>query len=399
MRRARITLRASAAFAIALAFVAGCTAIIGTPDLFFVDAAAGEDGGNEGGSAISPDGQADSAITCANTQTDPSNCGRCGRSCLGGACDGGVCSPVRINGDAGVEPWAIAVDDGFVYYTAIGGPTGVLYKVPKDGAAAATTLATTVSPLIYDLKLDATHAYFSSGSYGNGGAVERVPLAGGSKQQVARNPDAGNAPRGVTLSAQNVYWVNTFTPGEVKTSSKTAIAPTTIASNETDSTLALVDSNVLWWTRKTAGILRRCTLPACSDRYDLTTGLTEPDAMGENALRVFYNSGNTVMQIAKNALLGPGAVVASNQSLPVAFAADDRELYWIDLGDYQQSWADGTIRRCPVVNGAAVCTSTPKAEGEIIASPGAFLARGIAIDATAVYWTEQQAHAVYRLAR
>jgi hypothetical protein len=385
--------------AIALAVLAGCTALIGTPDLFYVDGASEDGGPYDGGGGFGVDGQADGPVTCTDTQSDPSNCGRCGRSCLGGACTAGVCSPVKINGDAGVEPWAIAVDDAFVYYTDIGGTTGTLYRVPKDGSAVPTQLATTTSPLIYDLKVDATHAYFSSGSYGNGGAVERVPLGGGGKQLVMKNPDAGNAPRGVTLNAQNVYWVNTFTPGEVKTSPKMAISPTTIATSETDSTLALVDNNILWWTRKTAGIIRRCTLPTCSDRYDLTTGLTEPDALGENALRLFYNSGNTVMQIAKNALLGPGAVVASNQSLPVAFAADDRELYWINLGDYQQSWVDGTIRRCPVVTGAAVCTSTPNGQGEIIARPGALLARGIALDATAVYWTEQQARAVYRLAR
>jgi hypothetical protein len=383
--------------------IGGCNGLIGTPDLFYVSDAP-QGGGDASTNPNTPrDGSTseDGAVPAcvADTQSDSKNCGSCGHDCLGGACNQGVCAPVRINGTGGGEPWAIALDEANVYYTDISGTTGSLYKVPKGGGTPAK-LASTSNHLIYDLKLDGTHAYFSSGSFGNGGAVERVLLGGGTKEAIATNGPGASDPRGVSLDTQYVYWVNTDTPYDVKRALKQANATVgTLAAGETNPTLTFVEGNVLWWTSKSAGKIRRCTLPACTDRYDLTTMLAEPDTLGESRLSLFYNSGGTVMQIAKNALLGPGAVVATGQSLPVAFAADDRELYWIDLGDYTKSWVDGAIRRCPILTGAADCAATVGGSGQTVARPGAQLARGIAIDATAIYWTEQKAGAVYRLAR
>ncbi len=402
--------RARVVFLLCVVFLAGCTALIGTRDLLFVDETAQGDAATDGGTSVdgaSLDANVDTGpVSCGDTQTSSAHCGRCGHDCFGGACEAGVCQPVKINGDAGLEPFAIAVDDTHVFFSDIGESTGSLYRVPKDGSTRPEKIATTTDSLLYDLKLDGTTAYISSGSYyADAGAVEMVPKDGGAKTTIARGWPNASDPRGVTIDNQYVYWVNYNTPTDVKRGNRVASSPiTTLAANEEEPTLALVDGSLLWWTSKMLnqpgqGKLRRCTLPACSDRYDLTTGLTEPDVLAQNALRIFYNSGNTVMQIAKNALYGPGAVVAANQSLPASIAADDREIYWIDLGDYQQSWVDGTIRRCPVVTGAADCSSTPNGEGEIIARPGALMARGIAIDATAVYWTEQETPAVYRLAR
>ncbi len=43
------------------------------------------------------------ATPCAPSDTDPHNCGACWHDCLGGACVGGVCQPVRFQG-LGVDP-------------------------------------------------------------------------------------------------------------------------------------------------------------------------------------------------------------------------------------------------------------------------------------------------------
>lgn len=405
-------MRARASLSALVAVVlCGCTAIIGAPDIFFDPTAGGgsldggsseggtgEGGPGDGGANGDGDVQPD-ATSCGDTLNSPTNCGRCGHDCLGGSCTAGSCSPVLLQ-DAGGEPYAIAVDDTAVYYTDISGAAGSVYSITKNAAATRTKLASTTDPLVYDLKLDAARVYFSSGSANNGGAVEMVPLGGGAKQTVAVSAPGASDPRGVTIDAQYIYWVNTSAPLGVQRALKApAAAVTTLAPSEIDPGTALVDGTVLWWTSKSAGKVRRCTLPACADRGDLTTGLTEPDTLAKNTARLFYASGNSVLQIPKNAPLGPGAVVATNQSLPYALAVDDRELYWINLGDFQQSFVDGDIRRCPVVNGAADCSSTPASAGEVVARPGASLARGIAIDAKAVYWTEQQSGAVYRLAR
>jgi hypothetical protein len=404
-----------AVVAIAGALV-GCTTLIGTKDIFLAtdEAGGGSDatGGDadvgegavegDGGARVDapPDGTTADARSCGDTQSSSANCGSCGHDCLGGSCQAGVCQPIRIfASDAGAQPWAIAVDGTNVYFTDISGTKGNLYRMPKTGGGT-TPMATTSDHLIYDLKIDTARAYFTSGSFGNGGAVEMVPLAGGAKQTIAQSAPGSSDPRGLTIDSQYVYWVNTDTPTNVQRATPVASSTvTTLAAAEVDPSAAQVDGTRLFWTSTSGGKIRHCTLPACTDRSDMVTGLTEPGVLATNSQRLFYNDGNTVVQIVKSAPIGPGALVAAGQSLPADIVADDRELYWINLGDYQKSFVDGDIRRCPVVTGAADCRSTSGGAGEIIARPGGLLARHLAIDATAVYWTVQMEGAVYRLAR
>jgi hypothetical protein len=230
-----------------------------------------------------------------------------------------------------------------------------------------------------------------------------VKIDGGAKITIAMGSPGAADPRGVSVDTQYIYWVNTLPPYNVQRALKEADASVTpLATNYEWPTATVVSANVIWWTDKTLGKINRCTLPACSETSkDLHTGLTEPDVLAQSPQRIFYNSANTIYQMDKGVPSGVGAVgavVADNQSLPVVMAADDREFYWINVGDYQQSWLDGDIRRCPIVTGAADCSATRDAGGEVIAKPGARMGRGLALDGTAVYWTEQHS-GVYRLAR
>lgn len=85
-----------------------------------------EGGVSSGGTSAVDGGDAGTATggtgNCqADLQTDPQNCGRCGKSCAGGDCDQGLCTPVLVL-DTQEEPygpfvyqWSTFVDQGKVY--------------------------------------------------------------------------------------------------------------------------------------------------------------------------------------------------------------------------------------------------------------------------------------------
>src|SRR5688572_1936749 len=78
-------------------------------------------------------------IPCStDLSTDPDNCGRCGRSCGGEACEQGRC-PVRVLASTGLWNYGLALDATHAYWTAgghtddDGSPPYSVRKVPKEG--------------------------------------------------------------------------------------------------------------------------------------------------------------------------------------------------------------------------------------------------------------------------
>ena len=389
----------------ALGALAGCNGLIGLKDIYLDDAGApgerdataegdggplGMDGGAPRDSAMADrtvaDAGTDTAPTCTNTVTDDKNCGVCGHDCLGGACAGSKCQPAKVITGQG-QPWAIRVDGSSIYWSDIFGSKGTIYKIAKLAVLGAPIkLAETADPLVYDLVIDGTDVYFSSGSSGNGGFVERVPLSGGTKEVVSPGAD----PRGLSIDATRVYWSNGNAPTDVLAAAKVADAGSvTLAPAETSPAATFADGTRLFWM--TSGTLRRCTLPACADRADMVTGLSGAEGLATNSTLLFYSTDNGVFLIAKGAAPGPGATVAAMQALPLALAADEKDVVWANLGFACNS---GDIRRCPITGGAAQCNAT----GEVLFTTSN-CPRGIALDAKAIYWTVQSEGAVYRLAR
>src|SRR5215472_1277771 len=63
------------------------------------------------------DAQEDAAPCPPGTDfnTDALNCGRCGHSCLGGACTAGACQPLVVSSNE-ANPYIMAADDTGVYW-------------------------------------------------------------------------------------------------------------------------------------------------------------------------------------------------------------------------------------------------------------------------------------------
>jgi hypothetical protein len=126
--------------ALAAALGGACNALIGNDDIQFVEGSdASADVARE--SALqdgSPEGAPSDACT-ADVQTDPANCGACGRDCKGQACIAGVCQPeVLVTGLR--DPRRIVANPSSLFVSEHGDAVnfGAIGTCPMNGCSNAT---------------------------------------------------------------------------------------------------------------------------------------------------------------------------------------------------------------------------------------------------------------------
>ena len=387
-----------------------CNALIGTHDLTYdPDLAGGDDSGADGpldnrDGMVPTDALVD-ATTCPGVDLtmDPKNCGRCAHDCLGGLCTASTCQPTKLYSGTGAT-FALAVDTTNIYFSDISNlSAGALYTMPKDAPApsSATQIAGTPDPLIYDIVADAKGVYFSWGSsaFASKGALETIAPDGGGRH--ALMTDASIA-RGLSLNNTNVYFAHTYlNPVQVGTVARSATnaTATILSNNEPGVDNTFVSGTYVYWGGANTDKVRFCTADpnGCSVTLkDFLSGLNASQSLGGNAKNLFISGFEVLYQADKSGSAPTAAVAAAAQPQVFSIAADDKDIYWLDLGTSGKSFNDGSIRHCPIdATGAAKCTV---ANGEIVATSDQ-TPRVIVMDAKAVYWTVQGEGAVYRLAR
>lgn len=383
-----------------------CNALIGTRDLTYDPEADLEDGGGDTSHPVGNDGMSTvdapldtGACPGADLTQDGHNCGVCGHDCLGGACMGSKCQPVKVYADT-VQTYAIAVDTKNLYFSDIN--AGDIYVLPKDAAAGSkpTKIATTTDPIIYDIVPDDAGAiFFSWGSSGNGGKLESIFEDGGARRNLMAT-DAAVA-RGVDVNSVNVYFALTdIDPEQVGYVARNATnaKPTLLSNNEPGADNLIVSGNNVYWGGENNTAVRFCnsdpTGCAAVKPANFVAGLNASEALGANTKNVFISGYDILYQAAKGSTTA--APIAQNQPQVFSIAADDKDIYWIDLGTNDVSFNNGSIRHCPIdSNGSAQCTVV---DGEIIMNTDG-LPRRMVMDAKAVYWSMQNEGAIYRLAR
>jgi hypothetical protein len=187
-------------------FVLAASGCFGPFTQFFHDpnedaGAIGTGGGasGAGGGAAGGGGQG----TCdegSELSGDPQNCGRCGHSCLGGPCMGGMCQP-WILASGQYMPTGLSVSDGWVYWVNQV-PNGAAMRVRTDGTQPTVIAPNQFNPIY--IVADDTHVWWSTNEAA-GSSVSRAPLNGG---PVERFISGQTFTEGVTIDAQNVYWSN-----------------------------------------------------------------------------------------------------------------------------------------------------------------------------------------------
>jgi hypothetical protein len=336
-----------------------------------------------------------------DTSRDPLNCGRCGHDCLGGACTDGECQPVVVASGL-VDPTAILLDDTYVYFMtddavyrttkAPGGPvdqlsdgayppdsyflrfalddTSIYYvsyyfpyggvlRIPKTGVADGGTFSYSVGqPFAVDDQYvyGVWGAFDDAGTYGT--AIVRVaktvgPDAGASANEVLTPPlddtYPANTPASyvpllmavndasIAWSAQGAALVGNYDVVLIpKTGVDGGLKPAAVAqSRSTD--LALDDTAAFWLTAAT-GSVKDLPLPLAPDGSAPTLVAFGQDGLGMLAaddLNVYFCASNTdlVLSCPRSGCgdvppRSPPRVIASDQAGAWGVAVDATAIYF-----------------------------------------------------------------------
>ncbi|MGK3997563.1 hypothetical protein [Sorangium sp. So ce1024] len=393
----------------------GCNAIWGIPEGNPSAApapagagGAGGEGGGEGGAGAGGNGGAGGSPPACPLQpftarapeecqaadgdidylSDPENCCVPGRSCLGGECKDGKCTPVILTTtvpDAHLTIGIVVDGDGadgrVLWGSGYGGSVFATTKASKE-AGGKTTPLVVLDSFVTMLARDGSSLFITDW---NSSDVLRVPLEG--NVTVPRVASAEGGARAWRPVAGNgwVYWV-TEAPQEDE-APDAPDAPHRIWAARGDLTdqagqpvldrdayvggLAL-DETHLYWNEMELGAqqisVRRMALGQPSEP-ELVASIHVGDGERPGDItvsdRIYWIAAGDIYAVNKD---GSGAGVLAAAGYPTSIAADSTFVYWFAAGGEQ-------LRRVRTSGGA------PEA---LVDGPGA---QGIAQDCRAIYWT------------
>lgn len=311
---------------------------------------------------------------CTDTASDSNHCGRCGVSCLGGACLAGKCQPLVLASGQDV-PNTIALDASNVYWMNFGKSAlngGLLMTVPRNAGAEPKALAKVLDP--GGLAVTGGLAYYTSYS---GKAIFQVSLSTAAKE-IAKT--AGN-PSSLAVSGGWIYFgdegTTTWTLTKVNTSGG---QPTVVFANQSDvRSLTVLGSTLVWANRLSNAVLSGST----------GGGLVRTLASVAKPSGVVMDSNNAYVagsgQIVRVPLyVGSAVTLVPGLKSPQSLALDGRWLYWSDHGT---GAGDGSLMRIDIKDGG------PTTLASNLTRPAQ-----IAVGGDAVYWTDSGAGTVQKLA-
>jgi len=332
------------------------------------------------GPVIGPDaggGGSDARPCFGSLDSDSENCGACGHSCLGSACQAGVCAFVELASKQ-VVPSGLAVGDGAVFWTTEGADPDYVGNVfalsLSDPTAIPTVIATSQK---YPRALTFADGALYWGSYGDGAIGKWTATTGTS--------DLGVAPSGrfynVVADSAHVYFAMEVDHPNMPSSGAVARcpldgcrgAPEIVATSDAKIIGLAIDGGALFWSVFSSnGAIYRLTLDGASSPRAIALGQAVPLNVAAFGGFVYWvNAGSgTVARVSADAVGATPTILASNQPSPSGIAADDRGVYWT------------TSTRTGQVMKLAHGTSTPLVLASGQPSPG-----NVRIDADYAYWT------------
>lgn len=172
---------------------------------------------------------------CVELESDPSNCGACGRSCQGAACQSGLCG-VETVVSAVDDPRGIATDEVFVYWVTGG---GLIQRSPKSGGPIFTLAEGQGSPGA--IAVDATNVYWIDDETGN--VVRMAKDGSGKSKSLLKSPGL----MGLALDSNGLYLSRKVKKGTIQRIGKDGAGAMNIAKNQPSPTHIAVFGNQLMW--------------------------------------------------------------------------------------------------------------------------------------------------------
>lgn len=152
---------------------------------------------------------------------------------------------------AGLDhPWAIALDDGFVYWT--DEDAGDIGRVPKGGGSKETVASTSVGA--WALAVDSARVYWSVYAPGTG-FVASAPKSGGTQTMLAMDLDE---PAGVAVDGESLYVAvqGSSAPGTILKIPKAGGPTVVVASNQVRPSNVALDDACVYWANEDGTVMR-----------------------------------------------------------------------------------------------------------------------------------------------
>lgn len=338
-------------------------------------------------------------IACTNLQTDAQNCGTCGRDCLGGSCEAGVCQATVVVASGDMPKQAIkeiAVDDTYVYW--IGTPSGSsmrkVYRQRHDAGDEVVELTPTFEPgQISGLSLGAGRLFWMYGGQVRtcpapdcpGGPTDLIPpvqagIAGG--ETVFRDGKLYFTQESYSSTQHDgAFWSVPVPPG----------APAKVGPHPVDAVILAADASNVYWGAQSSYYNSSINRDAGIYKMNVSTGVVVALASHFTAAAMtsmaaggsFLYVDVTLQTDAGSAhhylkLPLPNGIGSSTTpptftigTAPLDLVADDRHVYFAEYT------ASGAIRRCP----HSGCATPPEIVGAAQTYPTA-----LAQDARSIYW-------------
>lgn len=347
-------------------------------------------GGSGGSGVICTGAEVDCNGQCVDRMTNAEHCGICSHSCLGSACNGGICTPTEVVTGANAAT-LVKVDSVNIYYAS----PGDIFSVPKTGGTP-LKLNQTVNGLAFGanrMSLDVSKVYWSCGSTPNTGYVLKGSKYFAGQTQIHDVLGGMGKPLPIAAGdfdalgdAANVYWCaagdGMNKPYVVKTS--TGPLSSTVLGTMQSSFCAGITLNALhaYTTASDTGEIYRTPL-AGGTATVFEKGFVRPteivsdaDSLYILATGTYQNGGYVDGKVIKIPLAG-GAPVELATAIPnlVGLEIDANMVYFTSSWTIDYMTADGRVM------------AVPKAGGPVrVYANQERLPQAVAVDGTHIYW-------------
>lgn len=327
--------------------------------------------------------------TCEDLQTTAEHCGACGHGCLGAGCSGGLCEPIALADNLG-QPLGIVVEGDEVYWadqSTGGSSSGRILRTSTEPGGEIEVLADNQGNP-ERLVLTDTHVYWGNTSTGG---IFRVARDGTGLEEFVPNEAA---PKRLTVVevGQNavLIWTRYVSAGAVVRAPLATGTPTVVVGGQPFAAGLQTADGMLYWTSRDDGAVRRLEMGADPVVVeDLATAQDNPFSVVVDEGTIYWvNEGTQGAAYLDGAVWsmpvegGEPMLLAEGEARPFELVVDASHLYWVSRVP------QGAVRRLDKTT-MEVSDLVPEA-----AQPG-----GIAQDQTAIYYTEQGAGRLLKVAK